>query len=565
MSYQALYRTYRPQNFKEVVGQEFIVKTLENAITQDKISHAYLFSGPRGTGKTSIAKIFAKTINCENSKVACGVCKSCLEFKNNSHPDVIELDAASNNSVDDIRELIDKVAYAPVLSKYKVYIIDEVHMLSNSAFNALLKTLEEPPSNVIFILATTDPQKVIPTVLSRVQRYNFSRVSESEIFSRLKYVLEQEKIEYDEESISLISRLADGGLRDALSILDQCLVYGDNKLNKENVYHSYGILTPEKRLELIKAIDNSDLKLCLEYKEKYLNSGIDLKKLILDLLKIYKEIYIYKQTINKKLLKTIKIEDIFEIEDNKLLKNIELIIDILTKINSSNEIAQYFELLLMKLCQTKDHKIKTPQQEDLAYEKVIVDLDNQESVDLEAEIKKEAISNDSQEIEEGELKQDFVENSVSEEIDEEKISFDKYILSILNSATREEKAKDNEIFKKIEDYKYNSDYRNVYLMLENAEIIASSKDAIVVVSDEKNNINDFLFNRSIYSFLLEILELDKMIFAIKEEEKNYYFDLFRRNRGHINYLKIERHQLNRPKKIQDKLSDLFGDYLEIKE
>ena len=194
MAYQVLYRTYRPARFDEVVGQEYIVKTLKNAIKLNKIAHAYLFAGPRGTGKTTIAKLFAKAINCTDFKEeACDKCDSCLSFIAGNHPDIIEMDAASNNGVDDIRRIVEEIPYAPILGKYKVYIIDEAHMLTANAFNALLKTLEEPPEHVVFILATTDPQKVIPTVLSRCQRYNFSKISTYDIKKKMVEILEKEK------------------------------------------------------------------------------------------------------------------------------------------------------------------------------------------------------------------------------------------------------------------------------------------------------------------------------------------------------------------------------------
>jgi DNA polymerase-3 subunit gamma/tau len=222
MAYKALYRTYRPQQFSQVAGQQAIVKTLQNALLNQKLSHAYLFSGPRGTGKTTLAKIFAKALNCETSpSEPCGVCENCKALQDNRHPDVIEIDAASNNGVDEVRELIDKVKYAPIKGKYKVYIIDEVHMMTSGAFNALLKTLEEPPSHVLFILATTEPHKILPTILSRCQRFDFGKVNANDLRNRLELILKTEQITFDDAAIQTIIQLADGGVRDALARVPQ--------------------------------------------------------------------------------------------------------------------------------------------------------------------------------------------------------------------------------------------------------------------------------------------------------------------------------------------------------
>ena len=225
--HKALYRVYRPKNFNDVIGQEHIVRTLKNQIENNNVGHAYLFCGTRGTGKTSTAKIFSRAVNCTNlhNDEPCNECENCREILEDKTMDVVEIDAASNNSVDDIRELRENVKYSPAKSKYKVYIIDEVHMLSQGAFNALLKTLEEPPSYVIFILATTEPHKIPATILSRCQRFDFKRVTVKDISSRMKYICEKEGIEADEKALNLIARNSQGEIRDALSILDQCIYF----------------------------------------------------------------------------------------------------------------------------------------------------------------------------------------------------------------------------------------------------------------------------------------------------------------------------------------------------
>ena len=255
MAYKALYRTYRPTTFKEVAGQAHIVKTLKNALACNKIAHAYLFCGPRGTGKTTMAKLLAKALNCEEGMGhQCNHCSNCIAINEGSHPDVIEIDAASNNGVEDVRDIIERVKYSPIKGKYKVYIIDEVHMMSPNAFNALLKTLEEPPANVIFILATTEPHKVLPTILSRCQRYDFSKVDDKSLAERLKEILETENVSYTEDALDLIISLCDGGVRDALSLLDQAIAYCGNKITRTDIEDIFGIVSIEEVCNLILSI-----------------------------------------------------------------------------------------------------------------------------------------------------------------------------------------------------------------------------------------------------------------------------------------------------------------------
>lgn len=358
--YQALYRKYRPKNFDEMIGQEVIVQTLKNAIEKNKVSHAYLFTGPRGTGKTSAAKIFAKTINCKQlvNGLPCEKCDCCEQFNHQQNIDIIEIDAASNNGVDEIRELKNKVNLVPSISKYKVYIIDEVHMLSTSAFNALLKTLEEPPSHVIFILATTDPHKVLPTILSRCQRFDFKKVSELKIFERLKSISENENIKIEDSALKEIARLANGGLRDALSILDQVIAYSDDLITDKMVHEVNGTITQEDLKKIIGYLSENKLLDIFSIIDDYDNSGKNFLKLVEELILFYKNILLVK-----------KIPEYLEDKENNLYKAFielyddEKLIKILNELNltlnnmkNNNNSRLIFELSIIKIININNEK-----------------------------------------------------------------------------------------------------------------------------------------------------------------------------------------------------------------
>ena len=294
--HKALYRVYRPQKFEDVVGQEHITKTLRNQIENNNIGHAYLFSGTRGTGKTSTAKIFARAVNCLESKnqEPCNNCDVCKDILNDNIMDVVEIDAASNNSVDDIRELRESVKYSPTKAKYKVYIIDEVHMLSQGAFNALLKTLEEPPSYVIFILATTEPHKIPATILSRCQRFDFKRVTVKDITSRMQRICAEENIEVEEKALNLIARNSQGALRDALSILDQCISFGDEKIEYNDVVELLGTVNIEQLFDLAQYIIDQNTKESLKVLNEFIIWGKDIRNLINDLIDHFRNLMICK-------------------------------------------------------------------------------------------------------------------------------------------------------------------------------------------------------------------------------------------------------------------------------
>ena len=358
MAYKALYRTYRPSTFEEVAGQEHIVKTLKNALATGKLAHAYLFAGPRGTGKTTMAKLLAKALNCdEGIGHQCNECKNCKAIIEGTHPDVLELDAASNNGVDEIRELIDKVKYGTILGRYKVYIIDEVHMLSTGAFNALLKTLEEPPEHVIFILATTEPHKILPTILSRCQRYDFTKLSDNDIKNRLKAVLEKEGVTYNDEAINIIISLADGGMRDALSILDQVLAYSGNKLDVQDILDIFALESKEEKIGLLNAIIRKDVSDVLGRINRYISLGTDIKRLTDDLLLILKDILIYQSSRDVSCLEVLneqEAQSFFKyLSIEETLKMIDIIMTSQKDYKNVSSIIPLFEVTILKMITIK--------------------------------------------------------------------------------------------------------------------------------------------------------------------------------------------------------------------
>ncbi|MCA9765629.1 MAG: DNA polymerase III subunit gamma/tau [Carnobacterium sp.] len=400
MSYQALYRVWRPQKFQDIAGQKAITQTLRNALIQEKTSHAYLFTGPRGTGKTSGAKIFAKAINCHYLKDGepCNECETCRAITKGQLNDVIEIDAASNNGVEEIRDIRDKAKYAPTSADYKIYIIDEVHMLSTGAFNALLKTLEEPPKNVVFILATTEPHKIPLTIISRTQRFDFKRINVRDISDRLRYILTQEKIEFEEASLPIIARAAEGGMRDALSMLDQAISFGDDTVTIEDVMSVTGSLTQELMLTYFEAVVTHDTKKGLFLLQEILADGKDAARFVEDLILFSRDLLVYQQAPQmSELLDGAKVDAAFKklsetITADSLYQMIIILNGTQTELRFTNHPDVYLEVATVRLTQLNAsiHQGTTmsSNEQSVNQREMSESLDNKKIIELENELVK---------------------------------------------------------------------------------------------------------------------------------------------------------------------------------
>lgn len=542
MAYQALYRKYRPTNFDEVVGQTHIIQTLKNAIVQNRIAHAYLFCGPRGTGKTSIAKIFAKTLNCTNSQDApCGVCENCKMAANGSHPDIIEIDAASNNGVDEVRNLIDKVKYAPMQGKYKIYIIDEVHMMTSGAFNALLKTIEEPPAHVIFIFATTEPNKVLPTIISRCQRFDFNKVSMHDIKYRSSVVCKNEGIEIDENGLTLIAQLADGGMRDALSILDQCVAYCSSHIDVNEIRKIYGVVTSEDIGKLFYSVYKKDVDSFVKDIQKYSDMGMDIKRLTADFIHMLKDSLILDYSENSTLVSDMNkdmIRKYFKLAPiNFRIKCMEELMDTYNKYTYASNALDYLEASLLKISsysyESKTHIIdsdhndfKEAEEEEnyeTSYDDTSDDSDiiekNTQKDDNNGVLEKSEISDVSRET----LKQ-------SENTNNKIILNDEFVIQLLVGATKMERSIDTNKFNNIGQFISSLEFGKYAATLRNSSIMASGSNYIVVcVSSEifAKQINEFELNYGYEDFTEVLLGKAKKVFALDKTQQSRVLDEFK--------------------------------------
>ena len=586
MAYQALYRKYRPTNFDEVVGQTHIIQTLKNAIIQNRIAHAYLFCGPRGTGKTSIAKIFAKTLNCTNSQDApCGVCENFKMAANGSHPDIIEIDAASNNGVDEVRNLIDKVKYAPMQGKYKIYIIDEVHMMTSGAFNALLKTIEEPPAHVIFIFATTEPNKVLPTIISRCQRFDFNKVSMHDIKYRLSIVCKNEGIEIDENGLTLIAQLADGGMRDALSILDQCVAYCSSHIDVDDIRKIYGVVTSEDIGKLFYSVYKKDVDSFVKDIQKYSDMGMDIKRLTADFIHMLKDSLILDYSENSTLVSDMNkdmIRKYFKSAPiNFRIKCMEELMDTYNKYTYASNAQDYLEASLLKISsysyESKTHIIESDHNDykevdeeenyETSYDDTSDDSDiiekNTQKDDNNRVLEKSEISDVSRET----LKQ-------SENTNNKIILNDEFVIQLLVGATKMERSIDTNKFNNIGQFISSLEFGKYAATLRNSSIMASGSNYIVVcVSSEifAKQINEFELNYGYEDFMEVLLGKAKKVFALDKTQQSRVKDEFKERMISGNLpepyqvrLKRKDSESENNMSIEDHMKSLFPD-IEIKE
>ncbi len=584
MAYKALYRTYRPHSFNTVVGQKHIVQTLQNALKQNKISHAYLFCGPRGTGKTTVAKLVAKSVNCLNQdKAPCNECEHCKTIQNGNHPDVIEIDAASNNGVDEIRDLIEKVKYAPLQAKYKVYIIDEVHMLTQGAFNALLKTLEEPPQHVIFILATTEPHKVLQTIISRCQRYDFVRVNTKDIQGRIEEVLRTENIKYEEEATRLISQLADGGVRDALSILEQVIAYSGDELNTQHVNDIYGIATTQDKLRLLDAIIEKDVSKLMSEIEFITQKNIDIKRLTNDLMDLIKESIVYAFTNDEKLLSKLTLKEaksLNRIQPLIGLKMIEDLMDTAEKYRTASDLMSYFEIGLLKVMgHLSDSKVVVKEKEvnkvvkEIVVEKPVKvvrkaiepvnEPENVAIINIPEPIESESVNLEKEEVIES------LETITSKKDNDIRVMDLEERVKLLVAGDKVVRLKISQEWMKIQDSKFDLKWGKVAHLLANTELKAANDNFLAVAHEDPeivSELNSLDHVDELSDFTQHIFGVHRQVFAMTNNEYQETVQEFLKRQGDGNLPKpkvIKKKEVKEEKSVTSDLEtnvlNLFGE------
>ena len=570
--YQALYRKYRPKTFDEVAGQEVVVKTLKNSVINNKINHAYLFAGPRGCGKTTIAKIFAKLVNCENSSngIPCNKCVCCTQ-SNEQNMDVIEMDAASNNGVDEIREINNKVKLAPTLGKYKIYIIDEVHMLTIGAFNALLKTLEEPPAHVIFILATTDPHKVPITILSRCQRFDLKKISDEQIYNRLKYICDNENIKIEEDAIFEIARLGDGSLRDAISILDQVVAYTNETITLNDIHEVNGTISQENVFELINCAVNNNLTGVINKINEYSNRGKSIVKITEEIILFLRNSILFKTTsdfVEDK--KNIYREITKKVSTKKMLEYISIMNESLLDMKKFSNPKMILELAFIKLLDEKEFNDKKNEGEEKVIEKkessIKKDLDKNSKIN-DQNIEEETLNQNDKTVEKKIIKVE-IDNKLNEQILQELNDFVEIrVNNTLSKFSKKETLEFKNTLKKIMDYVMDEKYNIYATMILDGELKAVSDEYAIftyATSHLSNLFNENIIN--IENLINEIFNKHYKVVAVDLEKWNIIKEDFNSKKRKFEYkteeISIEDiiNKLN--KESADDIQSLFGEIVE---
>ena len=552
MSYFALYRKYRPIDFDNVYGQEEVVTVIKNAINNNMVSHAYLFCGPRGTGKTTIAKIIARMVNCEGlvDGKPCGKCYNCVNFLNSN--DIVEIDAASNNGVDEIRELRDKVNLVPSNAKYKVYIIDEVHMLTTQAFNALLKTLEEPPAHVIFILATTEPHKIPLTIASRCQKFRFTKIDSKKIVDRLREISKLENIVVDEDALYEIARISDGGMRDAINFLDQLVAYDNKKITLDDIYKVNGSVSYSDIYLLLKSIVDNDKIEIIKFFDTFDNSGKDINKFVSELILFLKDVILYR---NVKILSDIEVknENIVLVSELYDSKNIYELIERLNEVQNVLRVSTHGCILFM----TTILKFS-----DNYFEKKINILEENTKVNL--------VKNDKNIVASSEINNKIIDkgndtdanNNEKDKITTENINI--RINNALATANKESLKKIKEQWSLIDEYLYDDEYSVVAGLLKDSIPVVASEKYIIVSNTLESVANRINENFSLVdAFLLKIFKNKVLIVGMSNDnwskEKSKYISNIKNGIKYVEKNFINAYKKENKKSSIDELIDLMGE------